>query len=130
MDPQAAQSPATAPTKKLGRSRCDWREFATVADDSPERVPAAKLYSNVYRIYSNYVHAKYPEIMDLYGGRPGRFYLKGMSWTPKDAENLAAIETFIETASNTFVFMIQGVDMRALIEADSILAKWYRQRFS
>jgi hypothetical protein len=37
------------------------------------RTPAASLYSNVYRIYSNYVHGKYPEIMDLYGGTPGRF---------------------------------------------------------
>jgi hypothetical protein len=37
------------------------------------RIPAASLYSNVYRIYSNYVHGKYPEIMDLYGGMPGRF---------------------------------------------------------
>jgi transposase-like protein len=36
VDPQAAQSPATAPTKKLGRSRCDWREFATVADSNKE----------------------------------------------------------------------------------------------
>ena len=98
-------------------------------DDTQDRVPAAVLYSNIYRVYSNYVHAKYPEIMDLYGGTPGRFHLHGMSGTPKDDDNLAVLETFIETASNTFVLMIQGLDLRTLVDGDSILAAWYRGRF-
>ena len=41
---------------------------------------------------SNYVHAKNPEIMDLYGGVPGRFHLDGMRGTPKDEENLQIID--------------------------------------
>ena len=68
-----------------------------------DRVPAAKLYSHIYRTSSNYVHAKYPEVMDLYGGRPGRFHLNGMSGTPKDAENIETIEAYIESASNAIV---------------------------
>jgi hypothetical protein len=34
----------------------------------PENAKAEQLYSNVYLTFSNYVHAKYPETMDLYGG--------------------------------------------------------------
>jgi hypothetical protein len=37
-------------------------------DDDDKRVPAERFYSNVYLTYSNYVHAKYPEVIDLYGG--------------------------------------------------------------
>jgi hypothetical protein len=99
-------------------------------DDTEGRVPAAALYYNIYRIFSNYVHAKYPEIMDLYGGRPGRYHLRGMSGTPKDRENLAMLDTFITTASNSFVLMIQGLNLRALIDADPVLAKWYAEWFA
>jgi hypothetical protein len=68
--------------------------------------------------------------MDLYGGTPGQFHLRGMSGTPKDGENLALLETFIETASNTFVVMIQGLGLRTLIDSDSILSTWYRGRLN
>jgi hypothetical protein len=40
-------------------------------------VGMSKLYSAVYLNLSNYVHCKYPETMDLYGGRPGKFHLRG-----------------------------------------------------
>jgi len=99
-------------------------------EDTRERVPAAVLYSNIYRVYSNYVHAKYPEVMDLYGGTPGHFHLRGMNGTPKDGENMDLLETFIETSSNTFVVMIQGLDLRKLVDGDSVLATWYRGRFN
>jgi hypothetical protein len=96
--------------------------------DSEGRIPAEMLYADVYRTYSNYVHGKYPEIMDLYGGRPGRFHLRGMGGTPKDGENFGTLETFIVTASNTFVIMIQRLNLRALIKADPTLDRWYLER--
>jgi hypothetical protein len=118
-----AQVPQTLVHASIGRTLDDF------AEDKEGRTPAAKLFSNIYRIYSNYVHAKYPEIMDLYGGRPGRFHLRGMSGTPKDGENLAILETCVGTASNAIFFMIQGLNLRPLIEADPALASWYRKRF-
>jgi hypothetical protein len=36
------------------------------------RVSAKVIYKRTYRQYSGYVHGRYPEIMDLYGGRAGR----------------------------------------------------------
>ncbi len=50
--------------------------LATQEEVSEGRIPAAKLYSNIYRSGSNYVHARYPETM--YGGTPGQFHLRGM----------------------------------------------------
>lgn len=104
-------------------------KIAEQQGDTVDRVPAATLYSNTYRIFSNYVHGKYPEIMDLYGGTPGRFHLQGMSGTPKDSECVELLATFITTATNTFVLMIQGLNLRPLIEADAVLGPWYRGFF-
>ena len=96
---------------------------AQVAPEEGRR-PAKELYSNVYRIYSNYVHAKYPEIMDLYGGIPGCFHLHGMRGTPKDAENLETIQTFIDTASNATALTISKLNLFSLIETDPFVASW------
>jgi len=70
--------------------------------DSVERVPAAQLFHRSSRSFSFYLHARYPETMDLYGGLPGRWHLRGMSKTPKDRENMEVLDTFITTASTTF----------------------------
>jgi hypothetical protein len=105
------------------------RTLDSFGDDTESRAPAAKLLSNVYRVFSNYVHAKYPEIMDLYGGRPGRFHLRGMSGTPKDAENLEIIRTCIVTAANAILSMVLHLHLRALVDSDPVLADWYRERF-
>jgi hypothetical protein len=91
------------------------------------RTPAERLFSNSYRIFSNYVHAKYPECMDLYGGGPGRYHLHGMSGTPKDGENLAILQTFVVTLENCFVRMIQGLELRHFIEADPVIGAWYKR---
>ncbi len=93
-------------------------KIAEQHDDREGRVPAAILYSKIYRTYSNYVHAKYPEIMDLYGGTPGRFHLRGMSQTPKMLEILSLLEVFFVTTSNSLVLMIQGLELHDLIAKD------------
>lgn len=104
-------------------------KMAEALDDVEGRKPAATLYSATYRTYSNYVHGKYPEIMDLYGGRPGRFHLEGMSGTPKDIEIGEQLDTFITTVSNTFVLMVDGLAIATLIQNEPITASWYETRF-
>lgn len=89
------------------------------------RKPAEQLLSNVYLIFSNYVHGRYPESMDLYGGKPGRFHLNGMGGTPKDAENIETIDTMIQSASNTFKGMAQELELRSIVSADPMLIEWY-----
>jgi Family of unknown function (DUF5677) len=93
------------------------------------RRSAERLYSNVYRIYSNFVHAKYPECMDLYGGGPGRFefHVRGMSGTIKDGENLETLQSFIVTLSICFARMIQGLNLYRFAETDPIIKAWYER---
>ena len=76
------------------------------AGDAGQRAPAERMYSNVYLSYSNYVHAKNPEIMDLYGGVPGRFHLDGMRGTPKDEGEPSDHRPFIDTAATALKLMV------------------------
>jgi hypothetical protein len=92
------------------------------------RTPAARLYSNIYRILSNYVHAKYPECMDMYGGRPGWFHVHGMSGTPKDGENLETLQMYAKTLMNCFVQMIRGLNLGRFIKADPVIEAWYNRK--
>jgi hypothetical protein len=108
------------------------RALDKIAADRGEmegRIAAARLYSDIYRVLSNYVHAKYPECMDLYGGRPGQFHLHGMSGTPKDGENLATLEMFTATLTNCLVRIIQGLNLRRFVDADPVIGVWYKRTF-
>jgi hypothetical protein len=93
--------------------------------DADVNVPAAVRYSNVYLEFSNYVHAKYPEVMDLYGGKPGHFHVRGMRGTPKDAENLQRLDTFIDTASTTLRLVVNYLKLHDLVKLDAKLAAWW-----
>ena len=90
-----------------------------------ENVESATLMSNVYLTYSNYVHCRYPEIMDLFGGVPGKFHLCGMRDIPKDEENLQQIETFVVTVSNALRFLVLNLGMRDEIIQHPAMSKWY-----
>ena len=102
--------------------------IAKQSGDAKNRVPAGHLLFTSSRAFSMYVHARYPECMDLYGGRPGRFHSRGMSGTPKDYENLETLKTFIDTASTRFAIMVQGIpQLRDVALRDVVLASWYRE---
>jgi hypothetical protein len=86
----------------------------------------SKLLSNVYLNFSNYVHARYPEVMDLFGGSPPSFHLRGMSGTPKDSENLELLDSSITSMSLTLKLTAQKLNMANLIQNDTALAEWFR----
>ena len=128
-----------SPTAEIRRAQIEQRKVhATLGrsldkiaarGETEGRTPAERLYFNSYRIFSSYVHAKYPECMDLYGGKPGQFHLHGMNGTPKEGENLEILQTFTATLMNCFVRMIQGLNLRRFVEADPIIGTWYRKSF-
>jgi hypothetical protein len=93
-----------------------------------DRIPASRLFQNAYSIFSNYVHARYPEVMDMYGGEPGHFHQRGMKGTSKDGETLQIIEAFIETVSLALKSIVQRLDLKALVNSDETLQQWYRNR--
>jgi hypothetical protein len=100
--------------------------FAQWTGHAEQRPPAERTYSNVYLAFSNYVHAKYPEVMDLYGGTPGRFHLEGMRGTPKDEENLQIVDTFIDTVTIALKLMVSRLRLHPIPEAEPSLGIWFR----
>ena len=103
-------------------------KIATSRGETEGRVPAAKLFYRSSRAFSFYVHARYPESMDLYGGRPGRFHLHGMRGTPKDRENVETLDMFITTASTTFVIMVQSIpQLQDATLVEPALQRWYAE---
>jgi hypothetical protein len=92
--------------------------------------PASEMMSRVYLTFSNYVHGRYLECMDLYGGTPGHFHLYGMSNTPKDHENVELLETLSTTASNCFIGIVQALQLHSLVDSDQSLLDWYRARLA
>jgi hypothetical protein len=87
---------------------------------------AAEMHRNIAFVFSSFVHGRYPETMDLYGGAPGRFHVHGMKGTPKDEENLVLIDSSITTASLCFLRLVQGLNLKHLLAHDPMLTDWFR----
>ncbi len=88
---------------------------------------SADMMWSVYANFSNYVHARYPEAMDLFGGEPAHFHTKGMLDTPKDNESLEILEMFIHSAGLCLILMIQKFVMKEQISVKPELAGWIIQ---
>ncbi len=124
----APDSPAKLSQKYVNEligSRLD--QFNSLEPTDPNWKSAAERYWHVDWVFSNYVHGRYPEAMDLYGGTPGRFHLFGMKGTPKDMENIQALDAFITTASRCFIGLAQGLQLREVLAKDTMLTEWYRK---
>jgi hypothetical protein len=122
-DFKRAQVSQNTVNKRLGATLDNIAQRSGYAE---QRAPAERTYSDIYLTYSNYVHAKYPEVMDLYDGAPGRFHLDGTRGTSKDGENFAIIDAFIDTASIALQLMVSRLRLHHLLESDAVLARWFR----
>ena len=84
-----------------------------------------ELMSRTFLAYSYYVHARYPELMDMFGGNPVQLHLDGMSNTPKDRENLEILKTFVRTATLTGWHMALGLRLMPAITKHPVLSDWH-----
>ena len=105
-------------------------DIASQFEEVENRKPAAQAYYGVFRVFSNFVHGRYPETVDLYGGIPGHFHVHGMSGTRKDTEMIETLRPIVGTVSNVFAHMVQGLSLGRFVEADPIIARWYQGRIS
>lgn len=87
--------------------------------------PTEKLFSRVYRSLSNYVHGRYPEIMDMYGGDPPRWQMNGMLGTPKEGETVEFVVTSLGTISQSCRLMASTLGLQNMLGADPELRAWY-----
>lgn len=90
-----------------------------------ERSPA-ELMSSAYIAFSNYVHARYPEIMDMYGGRPACFHMNGTSGSPKDSESIEMLADFTNSVSLVLAHMIIAFDMVDVVRSTPEIAHWIK----
>lgn len=51
----------------------------------------------VLTVFGNYVHGRYPEIMDMFGGTPIHAHFDGMLHTRKDEENIAILFALVDS---------------------------------
>lgn len=112
--------------KSIGRTMASGVRKIDRSEKFKDVVPE-KLLSNIYLNFSNYVHARYPEVMDLFGGSPPRFHLKGMSETPKDIENLDMLDTYITSVSLALKLLVQKMNLNDVVGRDAVLVAWYRE---
>ncbi|MBY0362248.1 MAG: hypothetical protein K2X45_10110 [Phreatobacter sp.] len=95
-----------------------------ISDLDPD-IKSSEKYSSVYRNLSNFVHARYPEAMDMYGGSPGRFHLRGMAVEPKMEEVVEALEAFFVSVSNAMKSIVIRFELRFIISNDTELLAWF-----
>lgn len=58
--------------------------------------------------YSGYIHAASPHIMDMYGGNPPRFYMRGMGGTVRHAEHRADLWNYFYRGILAFCFVAKA----------------------
>ena len=54
---------------------------------SPNLSLEVEVSRTISKAYSGYVHAASPHVMDMYGGNPPRFHMRGMRGTPRHYEH-------------------------------------------
>jgi len=82
----------------------------------------------IYSAYSGYVHAAYPNIMELYGGSaPYKFHLRGMKGTPRIRDWEAIFTALIRSATLVLGYMAEKYDKGDLIQQIRSILDWFEK---
>lgn len=93
---------ATVPRKKI-RAYID--RVASGPKGSSKHLDAIRTVS---KAYSGYVHAASPQIMDMYGGNPPRFHVRGMRNTQRHREHRADLWNYFYRGIVAFAFVAKA----------------------
>lgn len=66
---------------------------------------AVEASRTVSKAYSGYIHAASPQIMDMYGGHPPRFHVRGMRNSPLYGEHSADLWNYFYRGVIAFAFV-------------------------
>lgn len=70
----------------------------------------AEVFRTISKIYSGYVHAASPQIMDIYGGNPAKFHMQGMLNTERHEEHKSDLWNYFYRSIITFAFVARAFD--------------------
>ena len=74
----------------------------------------AKLAQTLSKSYSGYVHGASPHIMDMYGGNPPRFHVRGMRGTPLETAYRRDFWNYIYRGTHAFAYAAMAFGDRAM----------------
>lgn len=107
VDPvNAKQKRASPPRRKIRAA------IANSANAAGNPSASVELFRTIEKTFSGFVHAASPQVMDLYGGMPARFHLRGMLGTPRveEAEDSIANYFFRGLCDQILVAILFGCD--------------------
>lgn len=85
----------------------------------------------IYSVYSGYVHAAYPNIMEMYGGEPPhKFHLQGMKGTPRIADWEEILIAFIRSTTLVFGYIAEKYDMTDLVQEIRRVLDWFEREMT
>jgi hypothetical protein len=93
------QSRAAVPFKKINAANAKTLGQATNERD------AAKMSEITFKTLSGYVHAAYPQIMEMYGGPDLKFHMRGMLNTPRIEETLVQLINYVDRININLVLL-------------------------
>lgn len=99
------------PRKKI-RAYID--KFASGPKGSSKNLAASRTVS---KAYSGYVHGASPQIMDMYGGNPPKFQMRGMGGTERQDEHRADLWNYFYRGIITFGFAAKAFGDDELFES-------------
>jgi hypothetical protein len=88
----SAQDRDNVPRRKINAA------FGQIAKDELNPHDAQNTVSTVHKAFSGYVHGAYPHIMEMYGGNPPHFHIRGMLGTPRIREWEGQLVTYVYRA--------------------------------
>jgi hypothetical protein len=82
----------------------------------------------INKLYSGFVHGASPHIMDMYGGDPPRFHLRGMLGTPKIQEHQVEIWSYFFRGITAFGFAAKAFEDKELYQRILVLMVEFQQK--
>ncbi len=106
-------SSSNRPMVKRQKIRAYIDKFASGLKGSSKNLDASRTVS---KTYSGYVHGASPQIMDMYGGNPPKFYVRGMSGTIRQMEHRADLWNYFYRSIIAFGFAAKAFGDDELFE--------------
>lgn len=100
----------------------------TMASEGIEsKKTASELMSSVYVRFSKYIHAGYPETIELYGKRLGELSLEGASGSIKDVESYKILESFSHTIGLAVASMVVRLAPSSISRLPNEQQAWFHK---
>ena len=82
----------------------------------------------LHKVYSGYVHAASPHIMEMYGGNPARFHMVGMTGTPHERSHRTNFHSYVLRSIYAFALTVKAFGDDVRFNKFQDYAEWFNQQ--